>query len=95
MDNTLFIINQTSPITYVTTDNSPFLIVHGNKDTVLPFSQSEMFSAKLTEKKVIVKSIVIEESNHSLETKKVKGIDTEAYCGELIKLFDLHLRNIE
>jgi len=74
MDNTLFIINQTSPITYVTTDNSPFLIVHGNKDTVLPFSQSEMFSAKLIEKKVIVKSIVIEEGNHSLGTKKVKAL---------------------
>ncbi len=94
MQKEVSLYSQASPITHITSDDSPFLIVHGNKDTVVPFSQSEVFLAKLRENKVIVKSIVIEGGNHSLGTEAAGGIDTEAYFGELIKLFDLHLRNM-
>lgn len=79
--------NDASPITYVTADDSPFLIVHGTKDEVVPFIQSEVFLAKLKENKVTVKSVVIEEGNHSLGTEAA-GIDTEAYFDEIIKLFE-------
>jgi dipeptidyl aminopeptidase/acylaminoacyl peptidase len=37
-----------SPITYVARDNPPFLIIHGDKDPLVPFNQSERLSAALT-----------------------------------------------
>ena len=36
-----------SPITYVSKDSPPFLMVHGNLDTQVPYSQSETFCAAL------------------------------------------------
>jgi len=36
-----------SPITYVAADNPPFLIIHGDQDPTVPFSQSEKLLAAL------------------------------------------------
>src|SRR5262249_50910685 len=41
-----------SPVTYVAKDNPPFLIIHGNKDPLVPFDQSERLSAALKKAKV-------------------------------------------
>ncbi|MBN2128358.1 MAG: alpha/beta hydrolase [Sedimentisphaerales bacterium] len=35
-------VRRASPITYVTKDDPPFLIVHGDKDPLVPHNQSEM-----------------------------------------------------
>ena len=36
-----------NPITYVKKDSPPFLIMHGDKDPMVPFGQSELFVAAL------------------------------------------------
>ena len=36
-----------SPVTYVSKDDAPFLIMHGDKDKLVPLSQSEVFTAAL------------------------------------------------
>ncbi|MEU8577198.1 alpha/beta hydrolase [Streptomyces asoensis] len=36
-----------SPVTYVTADAPPFLILHGTEDSLIPLAQSEQFSAAL------------------------------------------------
>jgi acetyl esterase/lipase len=36
-----------SPIAYVTPDDPPILIVHGDKDTLVPYRQSEIFAERL------------------------------------------------
>jgi dipeptidyl aminopeptidase/acylaminoacyl peptidase len=36
-----------SPITYVAKDNPPFLILHGDKDPTVPFSQSALLAEAL------------------------------------------------
>lgn len=36
-----------NPITFVSKDDPPFLVVHGDKDTTVPFSQSELLVAAL------------------------------------------------
>ena len=36
-----------SPITYVSKDDAPFLILHGDKDPLVPYAQSEEFLAAL------------------------------------------------
>jgi len=35
-------VRRADPITYVTKDDPPFLIVHGDKDPLVPFNQSEL-----------------------------------------------------
>lgn len=41
-----------SPLTYVTSDDPPFLIMHGDRDPVVPINQSELLVAALTKAKV-------------------------------------------
>ncbi len=36
-----------SPVTYVSSDDPPILMIHGNKDVVVPYSQSTVFAKKL------------------------------------------------
>ena len=36
-----------SPITHVTADDAPFLIVHGDQDRLVPYNQSEVLHARL------------------------------------------------
>ena len=36
-----------SPVTYITPDDAPFLIIHGNKDTLVPYSQATEFETAL------------------------------------------------
>ena len=40
-------VNAANPITYVSSDTPPFLIVHGDKDDVVPLNQSELLHAAL------------------------------------------------
>lgn len=38
---------QASPVTYVSSDDPPILILHGEKDSLVPYSQAERFAEKL------------------------------------------------
>lgn len=53
------------PITYVTKDAPPFMILHGTKDGTVPFSQGEVLHDKLEEAGCDVKLIAIEGANHA------------------------------
>jgi acetyl esterase/lipase len=53
-----------SPISYVTPEAPPFLLVHGAADAVVPYSQSELLEAALTEAGVPVRLIRIEGADH-------------------------------
>ena len=41
--------NKASPMTYVSKDDAPTLIVHGTEDPLVPFNQAEIFHETLTE----------------------------------------------
>ena len=82
-----------SPVNYVTADDPPFLIVHGNFDKVVPFSQAEVFIEKLEESKVSAELIILENGNHALGVGESREIKNEVYFGEMVKLFDQYLRN--
>ncbi len=43
------LVRRADPITYVTADDPPFLIVHGDQDPVVPYNQSELLDAALTQ----------------------------------------------
>jgi acetyl esterase/lipase len=53
-----------SPITYVTKDDPPFLIMHGSMDKIVPLNQSELLTAALKKAKVEVDLQVIPGAGH-------------------------------
>ncbi len=55
---------EASPITYVTPDDPPFLLIHGDADPAVPFQQSELMLAALEEKGVEARLIRIAGGGH-------------------------------
>lgn len=53
------------PVTYVTKDAPPFMIIHGTHDTTVPFMQGELLHDKLEESGCDVKLIAIEGADHA------------------------------
>jgi dipeptidyl aminopeptidase/acylaminoacyl peptidase len=53
-----------SPITHVTPDAPPFLLVHGTADFLVPFSQSEQLHAALTAAGVDARLVPVDGAQH-------------------------------
>jgi dipeptidyl aminopeptidase/acylaminoacyl peptidase len=53
-----------SPITHVTPQAPPFLLVHGTTDWLVPYAQSEQLAAALTEAGVPVRLVPVEGAEH-------------------------------
>jgi acetyl esterase/lipase len=53
-----------SPVTYVAADNPPFLTIHGNKDPLVPYNQSERLSAALKKAKVDCYFVTVDGAGH-------------------------------
>jgi acetyl esterase/lipase len=58
------ILRQISPVTYVTADDPPALIIHGDKDTLVPIQQAEVMIAKLKEAGVPCELVVKKGAAH-------------------------------
>lgn len=54
-----------SPVSYVTKEAPPFMIIHGTADTTVPFTQGEALHDKLEEAGCDVKLIAIQGANHA------------------------------
>ena len=72
-----------SPITHVTEDDPPFLVVHGTDDRTVPFSQGEEFHKALKEAGVFSTFIRIEGGGH--------GIGGEEIAARVTTFFERHL----
>ena len=53
-----------SPVTYVTKDDPPVLLIHGDKDQLVPFQQSEWFQSKMQAVNVPCKLLVKPDAGH-------------------------------
>jgi dipeptidyl aminopeptidase/acylaminoacyl peptidase len=73
-----------SPTAYVSKDDPPFLIIHGENDMTIPVSQSELLASKLKAVGVQVTLIVDENRGH--------GIGGPAFAQEIISFFDKYLK---
>jgi acetyl esterase/lipase len=73
------IARKASPITYVSKDDPPFLIMHGDVDTTVPVQQSEALAEALKKAEVPVILVVLKGVGHGgeefLKSDKVKIID--------------------
>jgi acetyl esterase/lipase len=69
-----------SPITYVSNDDPPFLIMHGDVDKTVPVQQSEALAEALKKKDVPVTLVILHGVDHGgqefLKPEKVKIIDS-------------------
>ena len=59
-----------SPITYATSNDPPFLIVHGDADPIVPVSQSELLHAALKQARVSTKLHIVKGGMHGGEAFK-------------------------
>jgi acetyl esterase/lipase len=55
-----------SPVTYVSSDDPPFLIVHSDNDGIVPIAQSEELAATLRKTGVPTDFLVVHGGGHSL-----------------------------
>lgn len=80
------VLRDISPITHVSRDDPPTLIIHGDKDQLVPLQQSEKMVAKLKEAGVPSNLIVKKDCGHGWITI-LKDTDT------LADWFDRYLKN--
>jgi iduronate 2-sulfatase len=80
---------QASPVTYITSDDPPALILHGTEDALVPVEQSRILHASLTAAQVPAELIVIEGAPHSFHLQP-KQRDLRR---RVIAFFDKHLKN--
>lgn len=55
-----------SPVTYATADDPPFLIIHGDKDTVVPLEQGQAMYDALIKAGAPAKLVIIKGADHDL-----------------------------
>ncbi len=63
-DRSSEILKRASPINWVSADDPPFLILHGDRDSLVPLSQSQMLYEKLQAANVPVTLVVVENAGH-------------------------------
>jgi len=56
-----------SPVTYVTADDPPFLMIHGEKDTLVPIEQSQILLAALQAAGVPAELVPVANAGHSFK----------------------------
>jgi acetyl esterase/lipase len=79
-----------SPINYVSKDDPPALLIHGDADRIVPFHQAEMMEAALKSMGVPVRLIRIQGGDHGSTFPGAKN--PPDYKAEMVKWFDQHLR---
>jgi acetyl esterase/lipase len=79
------ILEQISPITHVTADDPPTLIIHGDQDALVPIGQAERMVAKLKEASVPAELVVKKGAKHGWA-----GLDKDMAI--IADWFDKHLK---
>lgn len=81
---------EASATTYVSNDDPPFLLIHGDQDPVVPYSQSEIFQSALKANGVTVELIRMPGGGHGASVSA--GPDAPDYFGPMVEWFDTYLR---
>ncbi len=94
-------LKQASPITYVSPDDPPFLLIHGDKDPVVPFQRSVDMHKALTKAGVTAELIPVVGGGHGPRYEAMVMVDGKRvrrepqnppdYIAAMIAWFDQHL----
>ena len=75
-----------SPIQFVSDDDPPVLLIHGDADELVPLSNSERMNKALTEAGVENRMVVLEGAGHGF-----RGEDRDRAQAEMVAFFQTHL----
>ena len=76
-----------NPATYIDSDDPPFMIIHGDKDPLVPHCNSESLDAALDKAGVSSDYILVEGAGHG------EGLIEPLYLGKMVQFFKKHLKN--
>jgi acetyl esterase/lipase len=88
----LDVARKASPITFVSKDDPPFLIVHGDRDQTVPLRQSQILADRLKEAGVDVNLVVVKNGQHG-QWGPTAEPDTRAINEMVSAFFEKHLKN--
>jgi acetyl esterase/lipase len=77
-----------SPLSFVSQDDPPFLIIHGDKDVIVPIKQAELLYKALKNNNVPVKMHIVKNTGHGKRTCFVCELHDM-----ILTFFDTHLKN--
>lgn len=80
-----------SPITHISKDGPPFLIVHGDADELVPFTQAQVFYDALKKAGVDATLIKVKGGNHGLTAKGMQPSEEEIEK-RMVEFFDRKLK---
>ena len=86
------ILKRASPVTYVSKDAPPFLILHGRCDSIVPWMQSQEFQEKMRAAGNFSKLITVEKANHGFQGKNISPNQVEM-VNLIADFFDHVLKN--
>jgi acetyl esterase/lipase len=66
-DSSAAVLQQASPVNYITGDEPPFLILHGEQDSAVPLAQAQTFYQKLINAGVDTRLVVVKNANHNFK----------------------------
>jgi acetyl esterase/lipase len=81
---------EASPITHVSADSAPFLLIHGDADETVPFEQSVLMLQALTTAGVPAELLCIEGGGHGPDFPGAKNAPD--YLGAMVRWFSTHLQ---
>ncbi len=92
-DGSVHLLEHASPITFVSKDDPPFLILHGEQDMIVPVEASQAFYERLRAVGVPARLVVVKNADHTFQSVEAPTSPTRAELSELIAdFFDQHLR---
>lgn len=92
-DRSSKVLKQASPVTHVSADDPPFLLIHGEMDALVPIEQSELLYAALTAAGVEAELVRVKNAGHGFAPSGGAISPTRAEITRLVAdFFDEHLR---
>ena len=80
-------IVQASPISHVTADDPPFLLIHGDRDEVVPVEQSQLMYDRLLESNVPAQLVIVRNGRHSMTALDGSATPTWVEINQIIQDF--------
>jgi acetyl esterase/lipase len=82
-----------SPVTFISKDSPPFLIIHGKDDTAVPFSHSQTLHNRLISSNVTSNLVIVTNAGHGFEAVGGTMSPTRKEITRImVDFFDKHLK---
>ena len=74
-----------NPLEYVTADDPPFLIMHGDQDRLVPFQQSQMLNDALKAADVSTTLVIVQGAGHGLKSQRDRDQAIDFFTNQFLK----------